>query len=115
MLKYILLLTSMTLAIIGQLSFKKGLNGVELHLDPMTIIKTIFTPDVFIGFMMYGISSIIWLFVLERFPLSIAYPSLALSYVLIVFASAVFLQEPLTTQKIAGSAIIVLGVIILFR
>lgn len=115
MLKYILLLTSMSLAITGQLAFKHGLNGIELALSPASILRTIFTPYVFLGFAMYGISSIIWLFVLERFPLSIAYPALALSYVLIVFASFIFLQEPLTINKIIGSFIILIGVIVLFR
>lgn len=115
MLKYILLMTSMTLAIIGQISFKHGLNGLSITPDIMTIVKTIFTPYVFIGFMCYGISSIVWLFVLEKFPLSVAYPALALSYVIIVFASFMFLHEPLTVNKVIGSGIILTGVFVLFR
>ncbi len=115
MLKFVLLFTSMTLAIIGQLSFKHGLNSIELSIQPLQIIKTIFSPYVFIGFMCYGISSIIWLFVLERFPLSIAYPTLALSYVLIVFLSFIVLKEPLTANKVIGSFIILAGVFVMFR
>lgn len=105
----------MTLAIVGQLSFKHGLNNQTLAANIETILKVIFTPYVFIGFMCYGISSIIWLFVLERFPLSIAYPALALSYVLIVLLSFIVLKEPLTVNKVIGSLIIVTGVFVLFR
>jgi drug/metabolite transporter (DMT)-like permease len=115
MLKYVLLITSMTLAITGQLSFKHGLNGLVLSPNVQTVLKAIFTPYVFVGFMCYGISSIIWLFVLERFPLSVAYPALALSYVIIVFASFIFLKEPLTVNKVIGSWIILTGVFVLFR
>lgn len=115
MAKFLFLIIPMTLAIIGQLSFKHGLNSVVLSPHFGTILKTIFSPYVFIGFVCYGVSSIVWLFVLERFPLSIAYPALALSYVLIVFASAIFLHEPLTVNKVIGSSIILVGVFVLFR
>lgn len=115
MIKYLLLLLSMTLAITGQFFFKSGLSGSSLSPNAQSIIKTIFTPQVFMGFAMYGISSIVWLFVLQKLPLSVAYPALALTYVIVVFASAFILHEPLTVNKVVGSFIIVMGVILMFR
>lgn len=115
MIKYLLLLLSMSLAITGQFFFKYGLSQVSLSPNAQSIVRTIFTPYVFLGFVMYGISSIVWLFVLQKLPLSVAYPALALTYVIIVFVSAFALQEPLTVNKVVGSFIIVMGVILMFR
>jgi len=115
MLKYILLLTSMALAISGQVFFKKGVQMSTLNASIGSIIQTLLHPYVFLGFIFYAISSILWLFILQRFPLSVAYPALAMSYVLIVIFSAALLGEALTLNKVLGSVIIVLGVAVLFR
>jgi drug/metabolite transporter (DMT)-like permease len=115
MIKYALLLLSMTLAITGQFFFKSGLSESSLTPQFQSIVRTVFTPKVFMGFALYGISSIVWLFVLQKLPLSVAYPALALTYVIVVFASVLILHEPLTVNKVVGSFIIVMGVILMFR
>lgn len=113
--KYFLLLASMLLAVLGQFALKKGLEGSEMTFGAISILKTIFTPMVFFGFLMYGISSIVWLFVLQRFPLSVAYPSLAMTYVVVVVLSASILGEPLTIFKALAVALIMGGVILINR
>lgn len=113
--QYLLLLSAIVLAIIGQFSLKKGVVESTLSPTASSIIKTIFSPVVLAGFIAYGLGSIIWLFVLQRLPLSVAYPALSLSYVIIVIVSFLFLGEPLTTNKIIGVALIVAGVTFLFR
>lgn len=112
---YILLFSSMLLAIVGQVFLKKGVLASHLSLNLNTILSTIFSPLTFIGFLFYGISSIIWLFVLQKFPLSVAYPALSLTYIAIVLISVFIFKEPLTTSKVAGIVLIMLGVFMLFR
>ena len=113
--KYILLLCSVSLAVIGQLFLKNGINRTSLELNPLSILKTIFTPYVFFGFVFYGVSSIVWLFILKKFPLSIAYPALSLSYILVVIFSVYFFKEPLTINKLIVISLIFLGVVVLFK
>lgn len=105
----------MSLAIIGQLLLKSGLALKELGPNFANLVSVIFSPKIFAGFLLYGISSIIWLFVLKKFPLSVAYPILSLTYIAIVFLSWKFLGESLTINKIGGCLIIILGVYLLFR
>lgn len=105
----------MSLAIIGQLLLKSGLALKELGPNFANLISVIFSPKIFAGFLLYGISSIIWLFVLKRFPLSVAYPALSLSYIAIILLSWRYFEEPLTLYKLLGSVLIVLGVYVLFK
>lgn len=113
--EYILLGGSMLLAILGQFLLKRGILASTLSPNLDSIIKTIFSPFVLVGFIVYGISSIIWLFVLQKFPLSVAYPALSLTYVVIVILSVFLLKEPFTSLKVIGMLLIVLGVYFLFR
>jgi drug/metabolite transporter (DMT)-like permease len=105
----------MSLAVIGQFLLKKGVLASSLTANLDSIFKTIFSPYVFFGFFVYAASSIIWLFVLQKFPLSVAYPALSLTYVVIVILSIFLLKEPVTSVKIAGMFFIVLGVYFLFK
>lgn len=110
MIKYILLISSMTLAVLGQIFFKKGIASSALSPNILSILQTIFTPYVFFGFFIYGLSSIVWLFVLQRFPLSVAYPSLALTYIIVAVLSTFIFKESLNFEKIIGILLIFIGV-----
>lgn len=105
----------MALAIAGQFFLKKGILASTLVPSIESIIKTLFSPFVLLGFITYGASSIIWLFVLQKFPLSVAYPALSLTYIAIVAVSIFVLKEPLTSYKIAGVLLITAGVYFLFK
>jgi len=105
----------MALGVAGQLLLKRGVVASSLTPNIGSVLSTVFSPLVFTGLLLYGISAIIWLFVLQRFPLSVAYPSLALMYVVVVILSFFLLKEPLTFYKISGILLIVLGVYLLFR
>lgn len=105
----------MSLAVMGQFLLKIGVNSQSLVPNFQSVVKTLFSPFVFFGFLLYGLSSIIWLFVLQKFPLSVAYPALAVSYILVVFISSMFLKEPLTFFKIGGTLLIICGVFLLFK
>lgn len=113
--KFLLLFSSLILAVLGQIFLKKGIMESSLSFSSLSILKTIFTPFVFGGFMAYGFSAIIWLFVLQKFQLSIAYSSLSLTYIIIAILSYYLFNEPLTIGKFVGMGFITLGVYVLFR
>lgn len=113
--RFLLLLASMSLAVLGQFSLKKGVMSSGLSPNFISIIKTIFSPSVFLGLVCYGLSTIFWLFVLQKFDLSVAYPSLALTYIVIVILSAWFLHEPITLSKVLGVLLIILGVFFVYK
>jgi multidrug transporter EmrE-like cation transporter len=113
--KYVYLLSSIVISVIGQLFLKKGVSSSNLSFNLPSIIKTFFTPEVFFGFVLYGLSAILWLFVLQKFPLTVAYPFLSLTYVIILIAGVFWLQEPLSFIKVVGVILILLGVVLVNR
>ncbi|HTV50473.1 MAG TPA: SMR family transporter [Steroidobacteraceae bacterium] len=68
-----------------------------------------------VGLCCYGVSVVLWLGALSRVPVSIAYPMLSIGYIVNAFAAALLFGEALSGAKLAGVALIVLGVLLLAR
>jgi len=114
---YVMAVISVVLGTTGQTLFKFGLSQQEGALDlfSLNLLRTLFQPIVFLGFVCYGVSALIWLSVLSRLPLSVAYPILSLNFVLILVTSAAILGEPVSTTKVAGTALIMGGIVLIAR
>lgn len=61
----------------------------------------------------FVISMLMWVMVLRKLELSIAYPMISMGYVFVMFLSYYFLQEQLYLTKVLGTGLIVAGVIVL--
>lgn len=72
-------------------------------------------PPLWVGLCCYGVSLVLWLGALSRVPVSIAYPMLSIGYIVNAFGAALLFGEALSGAKLAGIALIVLGVMILAR
>ena len=59
--------------------------------------------------LMFGGASLLWMYIVKHYPLSMAYPMVSLSYVLGMIASIVFFHETVDATKWIGVALIVLG------
>ena len=51
-----------------------------------------------------------WLFVLAKLQVSVAYAFVALGFLLTMILGCVFLGEPLTLRKLTGTGLVVLGI-----
>ena len=107
----VLLIISVSLGAAGQLCLKYGVSLLGNDLGPLGVIKGIFTPYVFMGFAFYLLSSLLYLWVLSKLSLSFAYPFVALSFVLVVFASWWLLGESVPPLRIVGVGLIMIGVL----
>jgi multidrug transporter EmrE-like cation transporter len=67
------------------------------------------------GMVCYGASLCVWLAALSKAPVSTAYPMLSLGYVVVAVVSVGWLGEHMTPAKIAGIALICLGVVLVTR
>lgn len=69
------------------------------------------------GLSCYALSMLSWLILLAKWPLSLAYPMLSLSYVLVYLGAASWpmLHESFTTTRSLGLIIVVIGVILVNR
>ena len=111
------LLLTVGLTVYGQLVFKWRIDdagevpgdgsgrleyALRLALDPW-VISTIVAV---------GLASVTYAAALTRTQLSIAYPFMSLSFVLVLLLSAPLFHEPLTAAKVIGVGLIVVGVIV---
>ena len=68
-----------------------------------------------LGLFCYGFSLLIWLMALSRTDVSLAYPMLAIGYVVNALAAQHFLGEVINTQRWIAIGVIMLGVALLAR
>ncbi len=117
---FVAVLVSICLAVIGQLLLKIGMLRMDgLSFDLSNILqqytRILLYPFVIAGITGFVLSMMVWLYVLSRLQLSIAYPFVALNYVLILVASHFLLRETITPLKIVGVIVIMSGVYLVSR
>lgn len=57
----------------------------------------------------FGASSLLWMHIIKRYPLSVAYPMISLSYVFGMVSAIVFFHEQVSLQKWLGILLIMTG------
>ena len=72
--------------------------------------KCVLNPFIITAFFLYGIGFILWLIVLSRLNVSIAYPMMSLGYVINAIAAYFLFKEPLSKKSFVGIIIIMLGI-----
>lgn len=115
----LLIIFSVGLGICGQLSMKHAMNQVGpimFNSEALGLYAKAFTkPILWVGFMFYVVSSVSWITVLSRSPLSFAYPLVSVGYVLVVFLSWVLFDENVSLMRIIGVLVICTGVFLVSR
>lgn len=118
MMNYLVMATSILLAVAGQLLMKRGMMAFGTFPVSQLLFKVIpmfLNPWVFVGFVCFGLSSIFWLVVLSRMELSLVYPMVSVAYVLVALFSWYYFKENLTVVRWLGIALIILGVFFISR
>lgn len=118
----VLLLVAVLLGVLGQLLLKMGMTQVgTLEFSGglagliQTGIRVFSNLKVLGGFAAYGVSSLFWIVVLSKLNLSLAYPMLALNYVLVPLTARLFLGEQVPGLRWLGMGVIIIGVVIISR
>jgi drug/metabolite transporter (DMT)-like permease len=117
---FALLMIAMCLTVTGELLLKTGMNKHgELNITFSTLVPTtikLFTsPWVVGGFVFVFSGALFWLAVLSRWPLSLAYPLLSISYIIGIIASVVLLGEKVNMVQVGGVFVIIFGVFLISR
>lgn len=112
-----LILLSVTLAAVAQLTLKHGTDQVTertgaLQLGSASLRAIATTPAIWAGLFLFGLSAIVWIAVLSRTSLSFAYPFASLTYVLILMADRFILDQEVPALRYAGVAFIVVGIVL---
>ena len=105
-----LLVLSVALAAGAQLLWKKGAE-ISAASNPVNMFVS---PYILGGLMIYGFSAAAYIISLRKIPLAVAYPSIALGYVLVVVASWLWFGEALGWSRILALLMICGGVALLW-
>jgi multidrug transporter EmrE-like cation transporter len=90
---------------VGIVLIKNGLKPEALHIAPLLAGLVIYAAGIILGMLLIG-----------RYALSVAYPIVVgLSLVILAAISFVALGEVLTPLKVAGTLLIMLGVVLLVK
>lgn len=114
-----LLLVSVSFSIGGQLALKAAMNrvgrigGAEVAAAGETIMRAAREPRLWLGLFLFGISALFWLVVLSRVPLSVAYPIVGVSYILIVLLGRFVLHETVPVMRWVGVFVVATGIAII--
>lgn len=98
----------------AQLVMKRGLAPAGANADVTSTYVQAFThPMVWLGLFLYGASAVLWLWVLSRLDVSLAYPLVSLGFVVTMALGILWLGEPFSWVRVAGCTLIVIGVSLL--
>lgn len=116
-----LILISVTLTAFAQILLKIGMSGVGIQralasgFSPRAVTTIFLDPLVFAGLALYFGAAMIWLIVLSKVEVSLAYPFVAVGFVLTAVIGRVFLDEGLSWERVGAILLISVGVVLLAR
>jgi drug/metabolite transporter (DMT)-like permease len=114
-----MLAISVAFAVAAQFTLKAAMNEVgrigstEIAAAGDTLTRTLKEPRLWLGLTLFGISALFWLVVLSRVDLSVAYPFVGLSYIIVVLFSRLFLHEQVSALRWLGVVVVAVGIAII--
>ena len=114
MIGYLYILLTLVLTAYGQLILKwridlYGAFPEQFKSQLLYLGKALLDPYIISSFISALLASLTWMAALTKFKLSDAYPFMSLSFLLVLIFSYLLFKEPLTTGKVAGAMLIIIG------
>ena len=91
----------------GQLMFKKAALTLPGNLSVLAVLHNGWLLGAFI---VYGVTTLGWVWILRHAPLHLVYPFMGLAFVVVPILAWAFLGETLGWRTLAGGALILAGV-----
>jgi drug/metabolite transporter (DMT)-like permease len=114
-----LILISVSLNAGAQILMRKGMLQVGEVSSDFSLLKALplMISNIFLwlAFCCYGLSIVLWMAVLSRVEVSFAYTFSSLGYTLVAVMGVFFLGEHISITRIAGIAVVCLGVILVAK
>jgi len=92
----------------GQMLLKVGASADNL-------VAQLLRPSTLVGLFLYGIAAFLYIIALRKLPVSLAFPSVSLSYALVAVLGHWLFNEPFGWQQIAGIVLIMGGVFLVHQ
>ncbi len=118
---FLLIVVSVSISAFAQLAFKLGMSTPAIQtvlrdgsrLDAGWTIAT--NGYVILGLLLYGLGAFLWLLVLARLDVSMAYPFVGLGMIVTMLLGYFVLSEPVNSVRVIGTLLVVSGVVLISR
>lgn len=117
----LLILVNVAMTSLAQIVLKVGMSVPEVAramaggIRPSLVVSVLLHPWVLLGLMLYGGAAVVWLLVLSKIDVSLAYPFVGLGFVVTTALAWMFLGESVTVMRLTGTLLIVSGIVVLAR
>ena len=112
-----LIFISVTISAIAQITLKQGMSSPDVQqgltggwLEIVIVVAS--NLYVWLGLIFYALGAVIWLGVLARVDVSIAYPFVGLGFILTALFGVFLLGEAFSVIRFVGTCLVVLGIIL---
>lgn len=116
----LLVLISVLASAAGQVLFKMGASSPTLRqaltsspASVDTLVALVQSPGIVGGLFVYALSVFLWIGVLSRVDLSLAYPFVGLGIAVTTFAGVFMFGESVSVAKLAGAGLVIAGICLL--
>jgi len=113
----VLILVAVCCSALAQVALKQGMGSVAVQAalaageGPVPVVRAIAgSPGVWGGLVVYGLSALLWLFVLARVDLSVAYAFVSLGFLLVMALGVAVFGEAVTWRKLLGTLLVAGGI-----
>lgn len=112
-----LILFTVTLSACAQLALKMGADSPAMKEALSSglfdaVFAAALSPLIWTGLMIYGLSVALWVWVLSKVDLTIAYPFVGISFLITMAFGAFILDENITNLRILGTLLIAGGCVL---
>ncbi len=94
---------------LGQMLFKKAAQSIP---EATVWQHWVFNGWLIVALALYGITTLVWIWVLRHAPLHLAYPFMGLAFLIVPCMGWLFLGEPIRIHTLVGGALILTGIAI---
>ncbi|WIM09879.1 MAG: hypothetical protein OJF58_000832 [Enhydrobacter sp.] len=103
---YVALAFGILAGIAGQILLKQGADAPDF-------LAQVLRPSTLCGLALYGSAAFLYIIALRKLPVSIAFPSVSLSYAIVAVLGHFLFGEPFGLKQIGGIVLIVGGVVLI--
>ena len=100
---YVALALGIVAGIGGQILLKTGADAPDF-------VSQVLRPSTLCGLALYGSAAFLYIVALRKIPVSVAFPSVSLSYAIVAVLGHFLFGEPFGIKQLAGIALIIGGV-----
>ena len=108
---YIFLAINIIFLPAGQILWKLSMS----KMDGFNIISIILNPYIIIGVALYGLATLLWLYILSKEELSLVYPLQSITYVIGTILAIFIFRENVSLLRWVGIVTIIVGATLVAR